>query len=84
MLYRPGGGAEETITAVFDEEGEDVEIEDGAEVITTAPMLGVRLADISQAPAAGDTLTVIGKGFQVYKVKPDGQGGARLFLHVNP
>ena len=80
--YRPAGGAAFVARGIFTAAHEVVRLMDGdAPVSSTAPVLGVRLADFAAPPEAGDVVVVGGREYRVEDVQPDGEGGARLVLH---
>lgn len=84
-LYRFGGAgaAVELPDAVYDEAYvEVVEPENGPPITSTTPVIGVRLALLSQAPAQGDTVYVprVNETYMVNNIEPDGQGWALLKL----
>jgi len=74
VLY---GDAE--IRAEFDDNFHLVELVGDVDVTSTAPVLGVRLADLPSAPKAGDTYLVRGQWYEVVDVRLDGSGAAHLF-----
>jgi hypothetical protein len=80
VVYTPvSTGVPETIEAPFDDKWQLVDIVGSQPVITTVPMLGVKLSDLSLPPRKDDTFTVRGTAYRVRKVELDGQGAARLF-----
>ena len=89
--YRAAGGERaENLRAVFDDAHVAVDPETGAEVHSTDPVLGVRLAALPDAIRAriearttdGDTVIVGAVRYRVAEVMPDGQGGATLTLKL--
>lgn len=51
-------------------------------ITAATPVLGIRAADVPEAPAQGDRLTVRGQDFQVREVQADGHGWAKLLLNA--
>jgi hypothetical protein len=78
ISYTPYGGAAFTVVAVFSADGVRVDLSSGVVQESTAPRLGVRLADFATPPAHGDEWVVGGKTYRVVGVTPDGEGGAEL------
>lgn len=81
LTYTPTVGAPFTLKAIFDAAYQQIEMLDGAAVQTTQPMLGVRLRDFATPPTAGDRCTINGTNYRVSAFEPDGEAGAKLFLH---
>lgn len=79
--YTPQGQGGVAISGAFDAQHQEVDVQTGVPVSTVGPVLGVRLADLPQAPAQGDQVTVRGVGYVVADIEPDGHGGALLRLH---
>lgn len=82
VTYTPvSTGVDESIAGILDESWESVDA--GGEVPQNAllPVLDLRLADLSVAPAQGDSLVVDGVSYSVIDVQIDGQGGCKLPLH---
>lgn len=73
-------GSSVEIDGVFDREFERIEFSNGAEVMSTGPRVGIRVADLPRTPARGDVVTVDGTVFEVDEVLPDGQAGIALDL----
>lgn len=80
--YTPAGGSALAISGVYDRPYQALDPESGAQVMSTRPTLGIRLADLPQAPGEGDRLTIGDEAFRVVLSEPDGQGGARLTLSL--
>lgn len=56
--------------AVFDEAWEDIELDEGAPVATTKPVLDVRLAEFGDVdPVEGGVVTAEGRTFEVAEVR---------------
>lgn len=85
VLYQPAGGVAFTLAlAVYMAPPETFDLGSGEAVAsTTAPTLGVNLADFPEGvePKVGDTLVRQGVTWRVADVKRDGEGGATLPLH---
>jgi len=80
VTYTPSGGSGESITAIFEEAYEEVVLQGDVAVSATGPMCSVRIADLSQSPVAGDTITRSSVVYTVEDVRVDGGGGADLAL----
>lgn len=82
VTYRPKDSDEETEIdkAIFDNAAIDVDFGNGGPMQTTQPWLGVKVSDLPGDPQVGDRVTAKGTNYEVVKVEPDGQGGARLTL----
>ncbi len=65
---------------IFDEAFQEVQILDGAQVITTSPRLGILKSDLSSLPDAGDTVLINSVNYNVVDYRPDGEAGAALIL----
>ena len=87
VTYRPlvssPGAAPFAITGIFDAEHDLVEEFEGIDHSTQGPVLAVRLSDFPAPPEQLDQLIVRGQLYQVYDVRPDGQGKADLILKVD-
>lgn len=77
VIFTPSGGAAEAVTAIWYDSAEDVQILDGVPVISPALFVVFRLADLSQAPAAGDGVTVDGTSYTISEVRADGLGASK-------
>lgn len=81
VTYTPQStGVPESIVAPFDNAYDDVQIEGGTTQVATRPVLELRLADLSVAPAADDAVTVDGVDYEVTEVRLGGNGDAKAFL----
>jgi len=83
VTYSPASGSPFTLPqAVFEKAYTRVEFADGTPVSTTRPALGVRLSLFPSgvSPAQGDQVTVRGEVYNVFDVRPDGEGHALLIL----
>jgi hypothetical protein len=81
VTYTPEGGSPESVTGVFDAAYEGTEIDgDGLPVITSRPMLWLKLVDMSQAPHARDQAVIGSTTYEVTNTEIDGSGGIRLML----
>lgn len=58
----------------------DIALEGGGLISTQQRMLGIRLADFSTPPAQLDQIAMPQGTFVIADIKPDGQGGADLWL----
>jgi len=75
----PGGDAF-AVRGPFDEAAEIVELGSEAPVSSTTPTLDIRLADFAATPEQGDRVTVLGRLYEIWDTRPDGQGGMKLLL----
>jgi len=82
VSYTPAAtGIAESITAPFDAAHEVMSLDAEQPISSTAPVIDVRLADLSVAPAQGDLCTVGGTDYEVTDVQPGQVGGtAHLML----
>lgn len=69
-----------SIDGVFDSAHQLVDPETGAPVDSTAPSLGIRLADLPEEPEPDDEVEIGEVTYFVDTVEEDGQGGAKLIL----
>lgn len=84
VTYTAPGGSPETREGVFDREHEVIRSDGpGADFSSTAPVLGIRLADWDPAPVKGGVIAIDAETFRVFDVQPDGQGGADVILKKN-
>lgn len=74
-------GVPEAVEGIFQRPGLELNA-DGTPFRSSGPALGVRLADLSVLPVQGDAVTVRSVDYEVADVDPDGQGGAKLILHI--
>lgn len=85
-VYTPRVGSAFALPdAVFDRQHLVVAIgEDGGEVSSRMPVLGVRLARFPAPPVQGDRVTIpaIAATYLVRDVQPDGHGHAKLLLNL--
>jgi len=85
LIYQPAaGGPPKNITGVFTD-AYKMAFQDGQGGVgwtTTAPSVGVRLADLPAAPAKDDSITRVrtGEVFLVFDQQPDGLGWVHLQL----
>lgn len=82
-LVSAPGGPDLAVRGVFDAAHEVVELGDeGAAASSTAPVLGIRLADFAGVtPAQGDEVVIDANTYEVYDTQPDGPGvGMQLLL----
>lgn len=83
ITYHPKQGAKFSITGVFTEDHEEVEIQDSVPVSTTKPTLDVFLGDFTNCkPQQGDMIErdETGLCYEVADVQPDSHGMAKLML----
>jgi hypothetical protein len=81
VTYTPEGGAAASIVGIFDEAHEGTEFDaDGLAVLTTRPVLWVKLDDMAQAPHVRDTAVIGATTYEVTSTQADGSGGMDLYL----
>lgn len=81
--YTPAGGAAESVQGIFEAEAEDVLMSsEGVPIVSTAPYISFRIADLSQTPVADDTVVVDSVTYDIDVVRIDGEGGVRCKLLV--
>lgn len=83
VTYIPQGDDDEaySITGVFDEAYELVDLAAGADVSSVHPMLLVKIDDMETEPARGDELEVRDVRYVVIESQTDGQAAFKLILH---
>jgi hypothetical protein len=83
-VHTPVGGVAQACTVVHDFRWLEVAAADGQTVSAQRHTAFVRIADLSTAPAQGDTLTISDGeapgNYEVVDVQRDGGGGATLVL----
>lgn len=81
-VYTPlaSPGTPVSLNVVWDRPNHNVDPQTGAPVHSTGPQAGIRLADLSFAPMAGDMIAIKGVNYQILDFIEDGQGGAELML----
>lgn len=75
-------GVAYNINAVFADESTFVDAGSG-EILTSAPTLLVRKADVPAEVSRGDKVRLRGRDYTVYDAKQDGEGGVELELKLN-
>lgn len=86
VTYEPVSGSPYQVLGIFNERATLVDTASGA-IRSEAPTLGIRLSDLSSAPAAGpngDKITIRSKSYIVVDRINDGEGGSILVLHEAP
>lgn len=70
------------VPGIFNETYIEVDANEGLEIITRKPNLGVRLADFSgqSNPKNGDRISIRGTDYLVESVRDDGEAGSLLLL----
>lgn len=81
VVYDAQAHAPVTIHGIFDAAYQEIQILDGAQIMSTQPRLGVRLSDLPATPREGDRCTIAGQLYRVAEYRPDGEAGAALLLH---
>jgi len=80
--YLPAKGDEQRIRGIFDEAFQQVDASSQDPVSSTRPKLGVILSDLSDEPGPSDRVRIRGKLYSVIEDRPDGRGGATLYLEL--
>lgn len=83
VTYTPGVGSAVSVRGVF--EAEYVRVDAGvAGVSSPGPAVFLRLSDLPSDPSvdADATVTVSAAVYTAHEVKPDGQGGVLMLLHL--
>lgn len=91
VLYTPEGLTEIAINGIFREPHVATDLSNAVEVSSEQPTLDVVLADLPQDPSSkpnslGDRVVIsrLSSRYRVIDVQPDGEGMAKLFLHLEP
>jgi len=79
VTYTPTGGAESSVTAIFDNGYEAVDAGGGVSFAMQQPRLTCRTSDVPNA-AEGDAVVVGGVSYKIAIVMPDGTGITELML----
>jgi len=88
--FRPARGEAYTISGIFDRAyTQEVEpLDDGSNINTTAPVLGVMDGDFRSPPKKGDRVFIgvvggvaVNTLFTIADVNPDSHGGSKLILN---
>lgn len=80
VTYLPRAGGSITLLGVFNDAWQEVDPDSGAVISSNRPVIGIRLADLSAAPTAGDRVRVRGIEYLVKDSQRDGEAGAILML----
>ncbi len=81
VMYTRGTTAVPISKAVFDKNYVTVDPNTGAQIMSTNPMIGVRVADLPNGEAReGDLVTVRGVEYRVIDKQPDSEGHIKLIL----
>lgn len=79
-LYPKAGGSFK-FNGIFDNEYQAVDPDTEQTITAAQPTLGVNLFDFNFEIQQGDQVQVRNLRYKIIDVRPDGQGGATLFLH---
>lgn len=77
--YTPAGGSASTISGIFDDEYEPIEVGGFVPVASSSPVFQCKTSDVSSA-AEGDALTVNSTSYLIRTVMDDGTGTTMLQL----
>jgi hypothetical protein len=81
VQYIHEDGTIENFLAIFDNEYTAVDVEAGAEIMSTTPVIWMKTSNFNQKPKIGDKVIVRGIRFKVTDDQPDGTGVSMIFLH---
>jgi hypothetical protein len=79
--YTPQGGSPVEIRVIFRRTHIELDPE-GVPVTSTTPNIKVDLDDLPVEPEQGDQVVYGGAEFRVSEVQVDGNGGAKLLMHL--
>lgn len=79
--FQPSAGDPVSVRGIFQRDYVDVH-EGEAGISSTGPAVWYRRSDLAVDPAVGASVVHSGTTYRVIQVKPDGQGGVTLRLHV--
>lgn len=84
ITYCPISGGRIEISAVYDDQFEQVDAETEQLISSNQPTLGIKLADLGNIePTKGDKVfRKNGEKFRVIESKEDGHGGSLLIMHI--
>lgn len=77
VTYTPNGGSGESVDGIWFDDAEDIQVGEGVPIIQPATFVDFRIADLSQTPAKGDTVTKGSTTYTIEEVRPTAQGAAR-------
>lgn len=81
VTFEPAAGGQYlNLLGVFNNEFVSINAENGAEVISSEPNLGIQLSDWPLEPNYGDTIIINSVTYLVRHLEKDGQGGATILL----
>lgn len=81
IQYIHKDGVVENFLGVFDNEYTGVNIEAGAQIMSSAPVVWMHSSKFRHRPTKGDKVIVRGIRFQLTEYQPDGTGVSMLILH---
>lgn len=79
VTLRPDEPEEATVQAIFDNEHRLVDVDAGAEIISTEPTVRVKSADVAEL-SQGDRVVVAGTAYLINEIRPDGTGFSDVTL----
>lgn len=80
-VYSGTGMSDTTLQVIFDNNFTAIDPQTGMEVMTTQPMIGIKLDDLPREPFRGDTISLNGISYKITEYHPDSEGMAKLLLH---
>ena len=81
VTYKYKSGGQTKIRGIFDNAHIAVDPNTDQFVSSQQPILGIKLNDLKQPPAKGDTIIIGSKEYRVTDSQEDGVAGSSLFLH---
>ncbi len=81
VTFEPLSGGSFVVLGIYNDRHTFVDPDTEQLVSSNIPTLGVKLADLTQAPSKGDVAVVRGKRYVVRDNREDGEGWLHLFLY---
>ena len=79
--YEHKNGITFVVKGIFDNEYTALDVESGAEIMSSTPVFWMQTSKFKEVPKAGDKMVIRGIRFKVTDSQPDGTGVSMLFLH---
>lgn len=80
MVHNPQIGSSQTFLGIWSDTYLEIDPDQGFQVMSDNPSIGVKLDDFDTNPKKGDTITRNSVIYIIRAVEPDGEGGATLVL----
>jgi hypothetical protein len=81
VTYEDLDGVSYALKGIFDHEFQAVDVESGAEITSTQPVLWTQTSKLRKEPRTNDIVIIRGIRFKVVDNQPDGTGVSMLFLN---